>query len=312
MDIQIQFASDVVDQFEELLISHGISIPRHEQTNADMLPLWRIINFVRNKEEVSLDTQRDLFTAGVAMHDLASKVLAVKDSSQFPILLPHLKLLVEGAIHLTQEPPSPADSYNKLIELYWACLCIGKNFPVALDDPLHADGTNPDVITLNAAGGKERAYAFKTIRSKHTQNILDHLTKGVDQIQRSDAQEGIVALHLTPRLNTKDLWPTGAYFADYRFAGEYIRGAMVTMVSQVIWDNGQAAIDAIFSGKKAVGTVLCIAFTPMVAAHPITQRPTFMPFKVPVLVNLATTVSMTSSLAYELREANEGMQLYLG
>jgi hypothetical protein len=312
MDIRIEFAAEVVDRFEELMLAHGVSIPRHPQTHADMLPLSVILKFIKNNENLSVDLHRALFTAGVAVHDLASKVIEVKDDPQFQTLVPHLKLLVEGAIHLTQEPPSPADGYNKLIELYWACLCIRKKNVVALDDPFHADGTNPDVMTLNAAGEKEYAYAFKTVRSKHTQSLLGHIVKGVDQIERSAAREGIVALHITPRLNTADLWPAGAYFADYRLAGEYVRGAMITMVSQVVWDNGQAAVDAIFSGKKAVGTVLCISFVPMIAAHPKTLRPTFMPFKVPVLVNLATNPPVSPSFYTQIEEANEGMQYFLG
>jgi hypothetical protein len=71
------------------------------------------------------------------------------------------------------------------------------------------------VITVDAAGNPQHAYAFKTIRSPHTQNILDHIVKGVDQIERSASMDGIVALHLTPRLQTANVWPTGGYFTSW-------------------------------------------------------------------------------------------------
>src|SRR6185437_8418848 len=108
---------NVVDRFEELMLRHGISIPQHPQTSADMLPLWQILKYLRSGQQMSFDRQRELFFAGVAVHDLSSKVLEVQNNSQFKLLLPHLKMLVEGTVHLTEEPPSPADTYNKLIEL---------------------------------------------------------------------------------------------------------------------------------------------------------------------------------------------------
>jgi len=152
----------------------------------------------------------------------------------------------------------------------------------------------------------------KTIRSKYTQSILDHIKKGVDQIERSPAPRGIVALHLTPRLNMKELWPDGAYFSDYRFPAAHVQGAMRVMVSQVLWDNGQTEVDAIFTGKKAVGSVLCVAFAPTVAAHPHTGKPTFMPIKVPVVVHIATGATVPDDFHNEISEANEGMQYFLG
>jgi hypothetical protein len=312
MNVTIEFAADVVDRFEELMAKHNISIPRHPQTSTDMLPLWQILKQLRIGTKMSFDRQRELFFAGVAVHDLASKVLEVQNDVQFKLLLPHLKMLVEGAIHLTQDPPSPADTYNKLIELYWACLCLGKQFPITLDDPVHSDGKNPDVITLNSSGQPVHAYALKTIRSKHTQNIFDHIKTGVDQIERSPAAKGIVALHLTPRLNMKELWPDNAYFSDYRFPAAHVIGAMRVMVSQVLWDNGQTSIDAIFAGKKAVGSILCVAFAPTVAAHPATGKPTFMPIKVSVVVHIATQVTISDIFYHEISQANEGMQYFLG
>jgi hypothetical protein len=47
MDVTIASASVLVDRFEELLLEYGISIPRHPQTGADMLPLWMILERLR-------------------------------------------------------------------------------------------------------------------------------------------------------------------------------------------------------------------------------------------------------------------------
>jgi hypothetical protein len=65
---------------------------------------------------------------------------------QVPKLLPHLQILADGAVHLTQNPPPQADGYNKLIELHWACLCIAEGLDIELNHPEAADGSNPDII----------------------------------------------------------------------------------------------------------------------------------------------------------------------
>jgi len=77
-----------------------------------------------------------------------------------------LRLLTQGAVHLTETPPAEADAYNKLIELYWACLLVTCGVKISLDPPkCGSDGTNPDVITLDGWQTPMNGYAFKTIRS---------------------------------------------------------------------------------------------------------------------------------------------------
>ncbi|WP_204266603.1 hypothetical protein, partial [Escherichia coli] len=58
-------------------------------------------------------------------------------------------------------------------------------------------GLNPDVISLDSQNQPVNGYAFKTIRSPHTESIREHIVKGVSQIEVSPAQSGIVGLHLT-------------------------------------------------------------------------------------------------------------------
>lgn len=126
MQVQISSASDLVDRFEELLARHGVSIPGHASTGADMLPLWRILNTIRAGYAGTPDDMRLEYTAGLAVHDLAAKVIAVEDHPDFPTLIPHLGMLAQGAIHLTQEPPADSDTYNKLVEVYWATLLMAR------------------------------------------------------------------------------------------------------------------------------------------------------------------------------------------
>jgi hypothetical protein len=311
MEIQITDASSIVDKFEDLMSRKGVSVPLHPETGADMMPFWHLLKRTAQGFSGTADELRPEFTAAVAVHDLAAKVLEVSTNPHFDCLLPHLKLLNSGAIHLTEEPPSKADVYNKLIEMYWSCLCLSLGRKVELDGPTHSTGDNPDVIVLDEAGNRARAYAFKTIRSPHTQSVYEHISKGIDQIERSPAMEGIVALHLTPRVAKAGYWPTGGYYQDWRPVAWAITQELTKTVASVVGDNGQPAIDPLFKGKKAVGAILCLAFCPIVAKHPVTGKAIVMPLKVATLVDLYTGRRMSTELLTELTLANHMMQTVL-
>jgi hypothetical protein len=177
-----------------------------------MLPFRSILEMVRQGFAGSPDDLRKEYTAALAVHDLAAKLLQVGHLPGFDALAPHLRILAEGAIHLTEPLPSNSDGYNKLIEVYWASLCLAAGLTVELDHPMASDGRNPDIITSATGRVDRHGYAFKTIRSQYPRSILDHLRKGVDQIERSSSTAGIVALHLTPRLQSAAIWPEGGCF----------------------------------------------------------------------------------------------------
>jgi hypothetical protein len=310
MNITLASASALVDQFEQLLAVHSISVPKNVQTGADMLPLWRLLQAIRQGALQSSQPDRHQYAAALAVHDLAAKVMEVRNSPQFPKLLPHLQILAGGAIHLTQDPPARSDGYNKLIELYWACLCIAEGLGIELDHPEAADGSNPDIITNAPPSDKRRGYAFKSVRSPHTQNILDHLKKGIEQIERSASTEGIVAFHLTPRMQLPTLWPP-IPFADWRYASDIVIDACQRMIGQLIHDNGQPAMDELFRGKKAISSVLCIAFAPTLAISPVTCLTTVMPLKVATIVSLGDQNPMPADFLAEAVTINHLMQTVL-
>lgn len=311
MQVQIAGASNLVDRFEELLASHGIDIPRHASTGGDMLPLWRILNTVGAGFDGTPDDMRLQYTAGLAVHDLAAKILAVKDHPDFTTLIPHLEMLTKGAVHLTQEPPADSDAYNKLVEVYWATLLMHNGTRVLLDHPKNSKGDNPDVVALDS-GQPAHAYAFKTVRSPHTQSLLDHIVKGVDQIERCSAPEGIVAFNLTPRLLDEGLWPEGGFFEDWRQPANHTITLLTGMVSNVLKDNRQAAIDDVFAGTKAVGSILCVAFIPTVARSPTTGNAVVMPLKVATLVNLVADRLPSAEMSEQIKAAHHTMQTALG
>ena len=283
----------------------------HASTGADMLPLWQILSTIKAGFSGTPDDMRLEYTAGVAVHDLAAKVLAVENHADFSTLIPHLNLLSRGMVHLTQEPSADADAYNKLVEVYWATLLMADGNRVILDHPKSSKGDNPDVIVMES-GQPTRAYAFKTVRSPYTQTLLDHIVKGVDQIERCPAPEGIVAFNLTPRLLNAGLWPEGGFFADWTIPAALIFTKLNEMISEVVNDNGQEMINNVFAGKKAVGAILCIAFIPTVARNPITGNAVVMPLKAVVCVNLVADRLPSNAMSAEIEAAHHTMQTSLG
>jgi len=313
MDVTIASASVLVDRFEELLLEYGISIPRHPQTGADMLPLWMILERLRTGFAGTPDDLRQNYTAGVAVHDLAAKMLEVHQHPQFVDLVPHLKMLADGAIHLTEVPPAYPDAYNKLIELYWAGLCLGAGLTLELDHPTNADGKNPDVVTRAALRDARHGYALKTVRSPHTQSMLEHLEKGIRQIEGSASTKGIVAFHLTPRLQqAHEIWPEGGYFSDWLVPMRVVSEACRQMIARIMIDNGQSKIDELFRGTKTAGSILCLAFSPTVAVHPVTGNPVVMHLKVGTVVQVTTENPVSNALGTELTVLNHMMQTVLG
>jgi hypothetical protein len=307
MQIQLADAMKLADRFEELLQRKGVSVPAHSATGADMLPLWYILKRIREGFSGSPDDLRAEYSAGIAVHDLSAKITSLEDHPKFDMLVPHLQMLTQGAVHLTAEPPPNADVYNKMIEIYWAALLMGNGVDIELDHPKHSVGDNPDVIALEH-GNSARAYAFKTVRSPHTQSLLEHLVKGIDQIERSDAKEGVVAFHLTPRVLQADLWPKGRCYIDWRLPAAIALEMLHQMITQIVLDNGQSVIDAIFAGKKAAGAVLCIACFPTAAINPLTGNCVVMPIKIATLVEMAPQQPLSSALHAEIEAANEIMQ----
>jgi hypothetical protein len=92
----------------------------------------------------------------------------------------------------------------------------------------------------------------------------------------------------------------------------HVVAVLQTIISQVVLDNGNASIDNLFAGKKAVGSVLCVAFCPTVAAHPVTGTPTVMPLKVATLVNMVEGKEPSLPLLQEIERMNHEMQTVLG
>ena len=83
------------------------------------------------------------------------------------------------------------------------------------------------------------------------------------------------------------------------------------MISQVVIDNEKSEMDKLFTGKKAVGSVLCIAIFPTVAINPVTGNPVVMPIKIAIVIELSLKNPMSAPFLDEITAANHMMQITL-
>lgn len=151
---------------------------------------------------------------------------------------------------------------DKLFELFVACLTLRCGTNVEVDDPVRSNGSNPDVLAT--IGGRRWGFACKALRSLHPEAIIDHIRKGVDQIERSPAELGVVVFSLKEVLDHErywgivnpDEWQLGAepLYKCFRSGDEPTEQLKLEaqLIGRKIVDSaGKEAIADLFKGKKA-------------------------------------------------------------
>lgn len=204
----------------------------------------------------------------VALGDTLRKVIRIKDRPGFDKLWPHLMLLLgKGNIALNLwNPPSDADA-NKVFELYLALLLAPLADELELDHPVRSSGgKNPDVIAQ--MDGTRWAFACKVMHSPSPKTFLDRVREGIDQIQRSDADRGIVVISLKNLLPHDYIWSMKADSTIYNLlmpgpvhpeiVARMFGGVLEQYDKEVIHEllGGDEAFNKLFDNTKAVPAVL--------------------------------------------------------
>src|SRR5262249_41613426 len=137
--------------------------------------------------------------------DLARLLSRVKEHPSFAALIPHLRILNDGEVRQTTTSPASDQVANKLFELYVGCLALRCGTDVTLDDPSSSRGDTPDVIAT--FGPMRWGIACKVLHGSHPQSILNLVASGLEQIERSDVDTGLVIVNLKNRIDHNFYWP---------------------------------------------------------------------------------------------------------
>jgi hypothetical protein len=270
----------LAERLLEIFNEAGVPDPvPHKGVMEGALSIWEILGTLRNNPNLADPTVEAMYVASAGLHDLCAKIVTVWHG--FPIqhqqLLPHLRLLARS-YHVGQNSMNERwevvdgkardlGDADKVIELYWACLCILLGANVTLDDPDHSSGgNNPDVLAT-MSDGTVWAFALKTLASTCADNVSKNLAgliaSGHQQIARSSCFKGIVVV------NCKNVLQHGSLrllrYTSAEDAAAAI-GTQLDAIRNVFWERDATLlpVESIVSPKVAPlailvahATVLC-------------------------------------------------------
>lgn len=207
----MKFPFDISEQdifdFEQLLKDKGLSI----QKNSDLerISIAVLETNAKYKKEIQHDNNTDIryiFSDVAGIIDFVKKILKHKNHPDFNQIIPHLQLLnTASTATLTSKSKATDDGNNKLMELYIALLCMSFAINIRLDNPKNSKGDNPDVMF--DFKNTKWAIACKALHSNKEKTLYDTIETGTNQINRSNADKGLVVVNFKNIIDRNQVWP---------------------------------------------------------------------------------------------------------
>ncbi|MEQ1735829.1 MAG: hypothetical protein ABL886_05455 [Rhodoglobus sp.] len=263
-------ADRAVDAFEQVLGRHGIEIRKGSLLEHSCLLLKRQRDLAEraasdSQTPITMQFRRELQEATGIMAPVRL-IVRHAEHPDFGQLVPHLKLLNEGSVLQTLPADYMDKASNKLFELRIALAAMGTGREILVDDPdTSSGGNNPDVLA-RMLDGLRWGFACKVINGDAPMTLFENIEKGVDQIERSDCDVGLVLLSLKNRLPHEEIFPVLETHKDGIVVGAHLewenaRNAMSrafnTRLAAMIEHAGADHYVRLFKGKKALPAVAC-------------------------------------------------------
>jgi len=200
-------SEQLIFDFETLLKDNGLVIKK--DSDLEKISFAILETNSKHKKEIIHDNSidiRDLFSDVAGLVDIVGKIVKNKTHPDFKQLLPHLEVLNKaGTAVLTTKSKITDDGNNKLMELYIALLCMRFATNIKLDDPNNSKGDNPDIMFTYR--NNEWAIACKALHSAKEKTLYDTIEKGTEQINRSNADKGLVVVNFKNIIDRNQIWP---------------------------------------------------------------------------------------------------------
>jgi hypothetical protein len=258
-----------VDAFEQVLRRYGIEVAPGSLLEHSCLLLKRQRDL---NEAAALGTRtpiteqfRTELQDALGIMSLVRLVVRHVGHADFERLVPHLRLLNLGSALQTLPADYMDKASNKLFELRIGLAAMTSGRDVLVDDPeASSGGDNPDVIAT-MMDNRRWGFACKVINGDAPMTLYQNIEKGVDQIERSDCDVGVVVVGLKNRLPHDAVFPVidkaqdrivvGAHF-DWENAGNAMAHACAERFSAMKQHVGVEVYTETFRGKKAVPAVV--------------------------------------------------------
>jgi len=261
--------------FEELLNRHNLMIERGSPLGDSILEVHRLLED-RTNTSIS-PTQPDFrhrYRVLAGFQEFASALLRIEKRAGFAALVPHLRLLKTGSALQNSQSIPRDQAANKLFELYMAALILPYADSIELDDPFHSQGTNPDILA--SMGGHLWGIACKVLHGKHPQGFCDRLLEGIQQVESSSAELGVVAFSIKNILPHDDLWPltrisstnpnlTASAYVSPQAAFAALFTFMKGVGHEFVGYLGETVVQSMFHKKKVLPGFLLWGSSPMAA-----------------------------------------------
>ncbi|HXB24590.1 MAG TPA: hypothetical protein VNV25_07675 [Gemmatimonadaceae bacterium] len=251
-----------------LLERHAIKVQPGSVLEAMFLNVFNVS--YRKAGELAADRTADIrahFSDFMGLTELAGQLTRVANMPGFNSLIPHLRLL-NAPQPLQNRPSSALDQQSrKIFELLvatWAMNCGGD---VELDNPDHSLGDNPDVLIT--VDGRRWGFACKVLQRFHAEGFLEHLRKGIAQIEASPAHVGAVVFNLKNvlehnrywRIVNEKEWESGAEprfscFEEPHAPYTLLKSELEAIGTKLREHAGQAPFAGCFTGDKTISGYL--------------------------------------------------------
>ena len=267
------YAEDLAVSLEALMQRHGLMIRAGSMLERATLSIFDMVDRFRNySSDRELEDIRQPFRELIGLTELAALILRASEHASFPALLNHLRLLNQGSAIQNTHSFSTDQATNKVFELFTATLAMQCGIDVKLDDPNSSEGDNPDVLVT--IDGRRWGIACKVLHSSQPQTFVDRLSEGIDQIERSEADIGIVVFNLKNLVHHDDYWSI-QNLEDWRAGAEPTFGCFINAeapFNELLREAQSVGVrlkehierpilEGLFAGKKAVPGYLLWAHT---------------------------------------------------
>lgn len=255
-----QILQSVFD-FEKLIRqkNDALNLPNNSPIEAAGLAAIAMLETFRSTVPADLmHDNRIEWCKAVALGDMLRKVMRAKNHPSFEQLWKHVLLLLDNTnIALNVWNPSVDQDANKVFELYMALVLAPLCTDLELEDPKRSGGgKNPDVIAL--LNDVRWAFACKVMHTDSAETFLQNVRKGVDQIQKSNAQKGIVVISLKNQLPHDEFWLSErpqTSLADLLAPGAVDAAVVALKLEQFCKSYHQRVITELLSGASAFNEI---------------------------------------------------------